>query len=75
MKIALFSSEAIPFAKVGGLADVIPALDRALQDTGCEVKVFVPKHRNIDTNISTYKRAEFHFIENDTLFHRDDVYR
>jgi len=53
MKIALFSSEAVPFAKVRGLADVIPALDRALQDTGCEVKVFVPKYRNIDTNIST----------------------
>src|SRR5579862_9504651 len=47
LKILLASSEVVPFAKTGGLADVVGALPRALLKLGCEVSVVLPKYRNI----------------------------
>ena len=43
MKIAFASSEIVPFAKTGGLADVAGALPKELAKLGHEVKVFMPK--------------------------------
>ena len=48
MKIAFVSSEAVPFVKTGGLADVAGALPKALNNLGCEVKVYIPKYSDID---------------------------
>ena len=48
MKIAFLSSEAVPFAKTGGLADVAGSLPAALAELGCEVKVFLPKYSFVD---------------------------
>ncbi len=48
MKIAFISSEAVPFAKTGGLADVAGSLPKALEKLGCEVKIFIPKYSGID---------------------------
>lgn len=48
MKIAFVSSEAVPFAKTGGLADVSGALPKSLEKLGCEVKLFIPKYSSID---------------------------
>ncbi len=42
LKIALVSSEVAPFAKTGGLADVVAALARALHRAGHDVRVFLP---------------------------------
>src|ERR1035437_6581648 len=50
MKIAFVSSEAVPFVKTGGLADVAGALPKALKNLGCEVKVYIPKYSDIDEN-------------------------
>ena len=50
MKIAFISSEAVPYVKTGGLADVAGALPKALEKLGCEVKVYIPKYSNIDEN-------------------------
>ncbi|NUM81607.1 glycogen synthase GlgA [bacterium] len=50
MKIAIAASECAPFAKTGGLADVIGALPKALAEIGCEVKVFLPRYSIIDEN-------------------------
>jgi starch synthase len=47
MKIAFFASEAAPYAKTGGLADVAGALPRYLSKLGLEVKVFMPLYRDI----------------------------
>jgi len=47
LKILLAASEVVPFAKTGGLADVVGALPRALLKLGCEVAVVLPKYRNI----------------------------
>ena len=48
MKIAFLSSEAVPYAKTGGLADVAGSLPKALAELGCDVKLFIPKYFFID---------------------------
>ena len=44
----MVSSEAAPFAKTGGLADVVGALPPALQELGDEVAVVIPRYARID---------------------------
>ena len=44
----MVASEAAPFAKTGGLADVIGALPAALRDSGCEVAVLIPRYSRIE---------------------------
>jgi starch synthase len=42
------AAECVPFAKVGGLADVIGALPIALEKLGVSVTIVIPRHRVID---------------------------
>jgi starch synthase len=53
MRILFAASEALPYAKTGGLADVIEALPRALVKLGHEVAVFLPRYRGIKVNSVT----------------------
>ncbi|MBX5493882.1 MAG: glycogen synthase GlgA [Bryobacteraceae bacterium] len=46
-KVLMVASEATPFAKTGGLADVIGSLPRALRAQGDEVAVVLPRYRSI----------------------------
>lgn len=48
MKIAFVATEAVPYAKTGGLADVAGSLPAELSKLGCDVKLFIPKYRFID---------------------------
>ncbi len=48
MKIAFVTTECVPYAKTGGLADVAGSLPKALEKLGCEVKIFLPKYSRID---------------------------
>jgi starch synthase len=50
MRILFVAPEALPYAKTGGLADVIEALPRALVKLGHEVAVFVPQYRGVIPN-------------------------
>ena len=50
MNILIVSSEMTPFAKTGGLADVVGALPAALQAQGHTVWVVMPKYGRIDTS-------------------------
>ena len=55
MRVVMAAAEAVPFAKTGGLADVIGALPQALArlpDT--QVSVFLPYHRVIRENPSVH---------------------
>jgi len=45
MHIAFVASECVPFAKTGGLADVVGALPRALAALGHQVSVYIPRYR------------------------------
>src|SRR3954468_6917701 len=48
MRVLMVASEAVPFAKTGGLADVIGALPRALVRLGHSVDVVMPRYRGIE---------------------------
>ena len=47
LRIVLAASEAVPFSKTGGLADVSMALARALDALGHSVTVIVPDYRQL----------------------------
>jgi len=47
MKICMVSSEAVPFAKSGGLADVVGTLSASLADDGHDVRICLPLYASI----------------------------
>ncbi len=48
MKVLFVTVEMSPLAKVGGLADVAGSLPKALRQAGHDVRVVMPRHRQID---------------------------
>ncbi len=48
LRVLMIASEAQPFSKTGGLADVVGALPRALARLGHDVTVITPRYRGID---------------------------
>src|SRR4030095_6737087 len=51
MRIAILSSEAMPFAKTGGLADVSGALPKRLRTNGVDARLILPYYEQIDRNL------------------------
>lgn len=47
MKIAMLASEAVPFVKTGGLADVTGALSLELARLGHQILLFIPRYRRV----------------------------
>ncbi len=54
LKILFLSAEAVPFAKVGGLADVAGSLPRAIRALGHDVRLMMPRYGAIRSD-------QFHF--------------
>lgn len=52
MRIAFAASECVPFAKTGGLADVVGALPREIVRLGHEVSVFLPLYTRVRPKIA-----------------------
>ncbi len=88
MKILLASSEMVPFAKTGGLADVAGALPLALEELGEEVIITLPRYKAItDTPFKPQrlkgdisfcvigKNIKVYFIEKNKYFDRDGLYQ
>ena len=48
MKILMVSAEAVPYAKTGGLADMVSALAIQLANMGHDVKIVIPRYYKID---------------------------
>jgi len=48
LRVAILSSEAVPFAKTGGLADVAGALPKALSENGEDALLVLPLFEQID---------------------------
>jgi len=47
LNVLLLASEAVPFAKTGGLADVVGALPPALKRLGADVRLVLPMYRSV----------------------------
>ncbi|MDQ3908059.1 MAG: glycogen synthase [Acidobacteriota bacterium] len=48
MRVAILSSEAVPFAKTGGLGDVAGALPKALRGAGVDASLILPLYEKTD---------------------------
>src|SRR2546421_5938411 len=48
LQVVMAAGECVPFAKVGGLGDVLGALPLALERLGVSVTIVIPRHRVID---------------------------
>ena len=48
MKILMVTAETVPFAKTGGLADMVSALAIQLTKMGHDVKIVMPRYYKID---------------------------
>ncbi len=88
MKILFCSSEVVPFAKTGGLADVAGTLPLALEELGLEIKIVLPHYAGIDAKkfklksldkkasvAKIGKNIEVYFIKNKKYFGRDGLYQ
>ena len=90
MKILFISSEVVPFAKTGGLADVAGSLPKALKEIGHDVRIFMPRYKKIDPEKFGLKKVStdiwegkipdteviVYFYENELYFgNREELYQ
>lgn len=67
----MVSPEAVPYAKVGGLADVVGSFSRVLKGSGHDVRLAMPLYGNIERKVD-FKQIETNF----SVFlggHREEV--
>ncbi len=62
LKICFVSSEIVPFAKTGGLADVSGALGKYIHQKGHDIRLFMPYYSTIDT--ANQKLYPVEFLQN-----------
>ena len=58
VKVLFASAEVAPFSKVGGLADVVGSLPKALDKIGVECEIFTPYYGQIDREKHNIKFIE-----------------
>ncbi len=73
MNILFATSEAAPFAKTGGLADVAGSLPPAIASLGHEVSVVMPRYRQVDVQALKLKRVATFTVPLGTWKERCDV--
>jgi len=59
MRVVMASSEVVPYAKSGGLADVVGALPRALHRLGIDVTLIMPKYASTTPERFPLRRTEW----------------
>ncbi|MBE0432970.1 glycogen synthase GlgA [candidate division WOR-3 bacterium] len=88
MKVAFVASEAVPYAKTGGLADVIGALPPSLRGLDIETTIIMPRYRSIAGGkkdgirlkvagaypVSAIEQDGSIFIDHPGFFDRDGLY-
>ena len=50
LRVVMAGAEAFPYAKVGGLGDVLGALPKALAEEGADVTLILPRYRQVDAS-------------------------
>ncbi|MFH1093184.1 MAG: glycogen synthase GlgA [Candidatus Omnitrophota bacterium] len=88
MKVLFCSSEVVPFAKTGGLADVAGTLPPALEAAGVQIKIVMPRYKCVDVkkfklkkidddtfSTTIGKNVEVLFLEKKRFFDRDGLYQ
>jgi glycogen synthase len=63
MNILLAASEMTPYAKTGGLGDVLAALPAALREQGHSVSVVLPLYRTLRKTLPQLQPTELTLIE------------
>ena len=56
LKVLFLASEAVPFAKVGGLADIANALPKALRHLDVDARLLIPRYGNIRSQDYDFRR-------------------
>ena len=77
LKVLFVSSEVVPFAKTGGLADVAGALPLSLNKLGVDARIILPKYRGIEiagNKDMINKEVPVYFIENSRYYDREYLY-
>jgi starch synthase len=88
MKVAFIVSEAVPYAKTGGLADVAGALPRYLRALNIDTTVIMPRYKNVDgvkewtadigaghrQTVDFYGQNGHLFVSNPDFYERDGLY-
>ncbi len=64
MKILFAASECVPFAKTGGLADVVGALPKELKKAGADVRVIMPLYREMSAQWRSQLEHVLYFYVN-----------
>jgi starch synthase len=59
LRVCIVSAEMIPFAKVGGLADVVGSLSKTLASMGHDVSVFLPRYASVGSKEFGLKKVRF----------------
>lgn len=88
MKVAFVSSEATPYAKTGGLADVVGTLPHYLKKLGIEIAIIMPRYPNMKGTyvgsreiemqkkyeVKVFNEGDYYFIDYPSFFERDGLY-
>ena len=74
LRIAMISPEVMPFAKTGGLADMVASLAKALDLLGHEVVVVMPGYRKTPEKAELAPDIPVYFIRQDRFFDREYLY-
>ena len=64
MKILMAASEAIPYMKTGGLADVVGSLPKYFDKDRYDVRVILPKYKCMDDKLLPQLKFVCHFYVN-----------
>ncbi len=62
LKVLFVAAEAVPFAKTGGLGDVIGTLPKELRKQGVDARVMIPRYEGIAGNFKEQMEVKAEFI-------------